>query len=237
MRIAFVAQPIDPVLPPRQNSIGLIVHHTARLLARDHDVTIYVNASLNDRRNLPDDGIDYRFIPGYLDEAVLRLLGRFPNRIDQNRIIASNHYYRAYAGAVARDLENAGFDWVHIVNFSNFVPILRKRLRNTRIALEMQCEWLTQLPRNKIEKRLEKVDLVTGSSGYITKLIAEEFPDYSSRCHTLYNGFEMERFADVPITRSKTERPRSVLFVGRLSPEKGIHTLSGRDEPGRHPAS
>ena len=89
----------------------------------------------------------------------------------------------------------------------------------------MQCEWLTQLPRNKIEKRLEKVDLVTGSSGYITKLIAEEFPDYSSRCHTLSTGFEMERFADVPITRSKTERPRSVLFVGELSPEKGIHTL------------
>ena len=59
-------------------STGAIMHHTARLLARDHDATIYVNASLNDRRNLPDDGIDYRFIPGYRDEAVLRLLGRFP---------------------------------------------------------------------------------------------------------------------------------------------------------------
>jgi len=43
MRIAFVAQPIDPVLPPNQNSIGLIIHHTARQLAADHDVTIYVN--------------------------------------------------------------------------------------------------------------------------------------------------------------------------------------------------
>jgi len=225
MQIAFVTQPIDPVLPPRQNSIGLIVHHTARVLARNHSVTIYANSSLNERSRLPDDGINYRFIPCQRDESILRLLSRFPSWIDQKRIVASDHYYRVYAEAIARDLEKRNYDWVHIVNFSNFVPILRRRLKDTRIALEMQCEWLTQLSRPKVHNRIQYADLITGSSGHITKLISERFPEYRERCHTLYNGFDGERFANARITRGAKERPRSVLFVGRLSPEKGIHTL------------
>ena len=89
MRIAFVAQPIDPALPPRQNSIGLIVHHTARRLVGRHEVTIFVNRRHNPPQNRPDDGIDYRFIDDWPDTPLLNLLAKYPNYVSQERIIRS----------------------------------------------------------------------------------------------------------------------------------------------------
>lgn len=40
MRIAFVSQALDAVLPPKQNSVGIWTYQTARLLARRHDVMV-----------------------------------------------------------------------------------------------------------------------------------------------------------------------------------------------------
>lgn len=225
MRIAFVAQPIDPALPPRQNSIGLIVHHTARRLVGRHEVTIFVNRGLNDPANRPDDGIDYRFVSDWPDTPLLTQLGRFPNYVPQDRIIRSGLYYGGYARAVARQLRRARFDWVHTVNFSNFLPVFRQAAPRTRLALEMQCEWLTQFPALAIRRRLRCADLVTGSSGYIADLIRAAHPQVDGFCVPLYNGFEPERFVAASGDGRGDRRPATVLFVGRLSPEKGLHTL------------
>ena len=225
MRIAFVAQPIDPALPPRQNSIGLIVHHTARRLAGRHEVTIFVNRRHNDPANTPDDGIDYRFVSDWPDTPVLTQLGRIPNYVSQERIIRSGLYFGGYARAVAGHLRRGRFDWVHTVNFSNFLPVFRQAAPRTKLALEMQCEWLTQFPALTVRRRLRCADLVTGSSGYIADLIRRAHPQVDAFCVPLYNGFEPERFVAASEGGRADRRPATVLFVGRLSPEKGLHTL------------
>lgn len=225
MRIAFVAQPIDPVLPPRQNSIGLIIRHTALRLVGRHDVAIFVNERHNPRANRPDDGIDYRFVSDWPDTPVLNLLSRYPNRVPQDRVVRSGLYYGGYARAVARGLRGGRFDWVHVLNFSNFVPVFRQAAPRTKCALEMQCEWLTQFPVRDVRRRLRGTDLVTGSSGYIADLIRRAHPQVEGRCLPLYNGFEPERFVAAADGGRGDRRPSTVLFVGRLSPEKGIHTL------------
>jgi glycosyltransferase involved in cell wall biosynthesis len=225
MRIAFVAQPIDPVLPPRQNSIGLIIRHTALRLVGRHDVTIFVNERMNPRANRPDDGIDYRFVNDWPDTPVLNLLAKFPNRVPQDRIVRSGLYYGGYARAVARSLRGGRFDWVHVLNFSNFMPVFRQAAPRPKYALEMQCEWLTQFPAVDVRRRLRGVDLVTGSSGYIADLIRRAHPQVEGHCVPLYNGFEPERFVAAAGAGRGEGRPSTVLFVGRLSPEKGIHTL------------
>lgn len=225
MRIAFIAQPIDPVLPPRQNSIGLIIRHTALRLVDRHRVTIFVNARHNPRERLPDDGIDYRFVNDWPDTPLLTFLGRYPNRVPQDRIVRSGLYYGAYARAVARQLRAGRFDWVHVLNFSNFLPVFRQAAPRAKYALEMQCEWLTQFPVTDVRRRLRGVDLVTGSSGYIADLIRRAHPQVEGRCVPLYNGFEPERFTAAADAGRGDRRPSTVIFVGRLSPEKGIHTL------------
>lgn len=225
MRIAFVAQPIDPALPPRQNSIGLIVHHTARRLADRHEVTIFANRRHNPPENRPRDGIDYRLVSDWPDTPLLNLLAKYPNYVSQDRIIRSGLYYGGFARAVARQVRGGGFDWVHVLNFSNFLPVLRQAAPRTRLALEMQCEWLTQFPRDAVRRRLRCADLVTGSSGYIADLIRAAHPQVDSFCVPLYNGFEPERFTAAASGGRSDRLPSTVVFVGRLSPEKGVHTL------------
>lgn len=225
MRIAFVAQPIDPVLPPRQNSIGLIIRHTALRLVDRHDVTIFVNGRWNPRGNRPEDGIDYRFVSDWPDTPILNLLGKYPNHVPQDRIVRSGLYFGGFARAVARQLRGGRYDWVHVLNFSNFLPVFRQAAPRSKYALEMQCEWLTQFPEGDVRRRLRGVDLVTGSSGYIADLIRRAHPQVEGRCVPLYNGFEPERFMAAAGSGRGDRRPTNVVFVGRLSPEKGIHTL------------
>jgi glycosyltransferase involved in cell wall biosynthesis len=51
--------------------------------------------------------------------------------------------------------------------------------------------------------------------------VRKRFPTVAARCHTLYNGVD-RRFLEI---RSDPARSQSVLFVGRLCPEKGVHVL------------
>jgi glycosyltransferase involved in cell wall biosynthesis len=94
----------------------------------------------------------------------------------------------------------------------------------------MQCEWLTQFATRASERRLRRVDLVIGCSDHITEAIKARFPMIAARCHTVFNGVDIARFCpslDVSIQgeRRQGERPQRLLFVARLSPEKGAHIL------------
>ena len=94
----------------------------------------------------------------------------------------------------------------------------------------MQCEWLTQFATAASERRLRRVDLVIGCSDHITEAIKARFPMIASRCHTVYNGVDTARFCPLPDVAAPAEKPpgeepQRLLFVARLSPEKGVHVL------------
>jgi glycosyltransferase involved in cell wall biosynthesis len=109
---------------------------------------------------------------------------------------------------------------VHIMNYSQFAPVIRKFNPKCKIFLHMECEWLTQLDYKLIERRLAHVDLIIGCSEYITQKIARRFPQFEKRCVTVPNAAPMVEEYD----RTQTQ-PYFVLFVGRVSPEKGVHVL------------
>jgi len=83
----------------------------------------------------------------------------------------------------------------------------------------MQCEWLTQIDPAGIAPRLEAADLIIGCSEYITRTVAEGYPRLAKRCVTVPNA------AEVVEDGVATPEPFHVLFVGRVSPEKGVHDL------------
>jgi glycosyltransferase involved in cell wall biosynthesis len=89
----------------------------------------------------------------------------------------------------------------------------------------MECEWLTQLDPALIAKRLDTVDLVIGCSDFITEQIRQRFPETSEKCKTLFNGVDVNHFCS-PAGCKQTRRSRfRILYVGRISPEKGVHVL------------
>jgi glycosyltransferase involved in cell wall biosynthesis len=88
----------------------------------------------------------------------------------------------------------------------------------------MQCEWLNQLDATMLEPRLRHADLILGCSEYIAEKIRDRFPDHASRCFALVNGVDIDRFSPAD-DEVAADRGRLLVFVGRVSPEKGIHVL------------
>jgi len=124
------------------------------------------------------------------------------------------------------DLRSRQFDVVHVINFSQFIPLIRALNPKSRIILHMECEWLTQLHEPNIERRLRKTDLVVGCSDFITNKIRDRFPFTHNICHTVHNGVDTDLFISGDGNhKSEKDTKHRLLFVGRGSPEKGIHVL------------
>jgi glycosyltransferase involved in cell wall biosynthesis len=228
MRIAFVSQPLDNVIPPNQNSIGIWMYEVARRLAQSQEVTIYAKWMRTSQSKAENQGnVRYRLVRSVPSRAWTRLYDLLSGYFTvQQPLFASSFYYLEYILQVALDLRVRQYDIVHLFNFSQFVPIIRMFNPNIKIVLRMSCEWLTQLDPTMIERRLREVDLVIGCSEYITDKIRHCFPQFADRCQTVYNGRDVHYF--VPKNgygTDKNDGTTRLLFVGRISPEKGVHIL------------
>jgi glycosyltransferase involved in cell wall biosynthesis len=244
MRIAFVAQPGDEVFPPigGHSSIAIIVYQIARRLARSgHEVIVYgKRGHAQPAVERDDDGILYQRVSTKLENLLLKplrlfdRLGAFPD--PKRPFFASSLYHPLYALQVARDLREKQAEVIHILNFSQYVPLIRTFNANAKFVLHMECEWLSQLDASMIEGRLRQTDLIVGCSDYITSKVRLRFPHFADRCRTVYNGVDPDNFSSLgrPTKRNGEE---SILFLGRVSPEKGVHILldAFRDVVARHP--
>ncbi|WP_293104497.1 glycosyltransferase [Moorena sp. SIO3I6] len=230
LKIAFVCQPfVMTSFPNPMDSIGILTYEFVRLLVQDGDVIVYTPG---ERFNTAShDGVDYRYIPIGRDKKLLNYLEKIPGFQNQKRpIFCSQLYYLAYILQVANDLRKQQCDVVHIHNLSQFIPVIRALNPGIKIALHMHCEWLTQLDHKILEKRLSKVDLVIGTSKYITEGIRQRFPKFAERCQPVFNGVNLDRFMNFYVSHNQqngsTKNPaKRLLYVGRVSPEKGSHVL------------
>ncbi len=227
MKIAFVSQPRDAVVPPVQNSIGIWTYEVARHLAPLSDVLVYTGGSRLRKYATRDAGVRYRHLPTLPDRQMLRLHEQWSKFRNAKRpFFASNLYYLGYILQVAADLRREQCDIIHAYNYSQFVPILRAFNPTAKIVLHMHCEWLTQLDRKTIKRRLRELDLVLGCSNYITKKIADSFPEFADRCQTIFNAVDIDHFSSANDHNTMHKHDaKKLLFVGRISPEKGLHVL------------
>src|SRR5690606_19288707 len=113
-----------------------------------------------------------------------------------------------------------------VQNLGQAVGALRRANPRVRTVLHMHCEWLSQLPRDEVREWVEQADLILGCSDYLTGTIAAAWPEAASRCATLYNGVDTREFQPGGAARGIGEPgDEIVLFVGRITPEKGLHVL------------
>jgi glycosyltransferase involved in cell wall biosynthesis len=233
LKIAIIFMPINAIRPPVSltslaSSGDLVMDEIARKLARLHDVIAYCARGEGQHEVERLDGVEYRRISTWLDcrllhrQKIRRLLDRADWRRGPQPLINSSLWYRHFIGAVVADLSLEDCDIVHIMNISQFVPVVRARLPNTRIVLHMHCRWLEQLDAPIIERRIDAADLVLGVSNFIAAGVRQRFPSFARRCSHVYNGADIALFAKPP---GVEPIPKQLLFVGRLAPEKGIHVL------------
>jgi glycosyltransferase involved in cell wall biosynthesis len=232
LKIAFIFMPINEIRPPVSASSlaasgDLVMDEIARGLARSHKVIAYCALGEGQQRVEQCDGVEYRRISTWLDQRLLhrqklRRLIDINGRNGPQPLINSSLWYRHFIGQVVSDPAVQDCDIVHIMNISQFVPIVRARLPKVRIVLHMHCQWLEQLDAAIIERHIEAADLVLGVSDFIAAGVRRRFPLLAQRCRHVYNGADIALFKRPP---DAPQEPKQLLYVGRLAPEKGVHVL------------
>ncbi|NLF30906.1 MAG: glycosyltransferase family 4 protein, partial [Planctomycetes bacterium] len=112
-------------------------------------------------------------------------------------------------------------DLLHIHNFSQYVPLARRLHSQAKIVLHMHCDWLWQLSAKAVARSVADADAVVGCSEYITDGVRRRFALQTRQFHTVLNGVDFTTFK----ARAPADQPPHILFVGRLTPEKGVHVL------------
>jgi glycosyltransferase involved in cell wall biosynthesis len=173
--------------------------------------------------------VQYKVFWVGLDNRILRIRERLGlDRAADHPPASKAWYYLSYALQVALHIRCEGCDIVHIHQCSQFASIIRKFNPQTRIVLHMNCEWLTQFAPKLIMPRLKDPDLIVGCSEHISGLIRNRFPEIAARCGTVPNGVHVGKFTP-PAAHVSSEGKEPALkrlaFVGRVSPEKGVHVL------------
>ena len=236
MKVSYISQPWNDAEPPVESgSIAIWIYQVTRRLKKSCNVNIYAKRARSKKKETYDDGIRYRYISTYFDHWFIRIgkilryrvFRYFSNQSHTKHPYFSTwRYYFGYIIQVAWDLRRTKTDIVHIQNLSQFVPIIRALNPRIKIVLHMHCEWLTQLDRKMIASRLRKTDLIIGCGKYTMQKIRIRFPEFASRCYTVYNGVDVNHFSEKRrINFLERDSIANILFVGRISPEKGLHIL------------
>jgi len=227
MKIAIVNQPIDTLIPGYQNSIAIWTYNIAPLLAETHDVTVYGKINRVQKELKTQPKVRYRFLrafPNKVEQQLEKVIKPFTNK--NIPVFASQLHHLDYALPLALSLRQGKYDVTHVHNFTQFIPVIRRFNPQAKVVLHMNGEWLMQLDYDIMAERIAQTDLVLGSSNYVAESVRQRFPQYADRCKTIYNGVNVEAFKQSDHQNGASpEGGFGVLFVGRVSPEKGVHDL------------
>jgi glycosyltransferase involved in cell wall biosynthesis len=224
--IALVNQPWGHIEPPVRTggSIPILLYELARRMTKSARVLYYLRGKYLPHSKTVED-IEYRYLPVFADKALLKALDYSPFAEKSNKPNWSlSPAYFTFGLQLALDLRRQKANFIQLTNLSQHVPIVRFFNPKAIIALHMHCEWLSQLDRGMIHDRIRHADLIFGVSNFISDRVRRQFPEFADRCRTLYNGVDLARFterSEAPLDAP----PHKIVYVGRISPDKGIHVL------------
>ena len=229
MRIAFVHQPQNTVALPvaKADAVALWTDRAARGLLTHHSIVCYSRRGHNEAASSVFQGIEHQRIKWGYDRylRVGRALDEFGLLPRRRSFFGSSWYFRHYGQCIARELQSVGPAIVHVQNFSQFIPWIKRRNPRAKVVLHMHADWLVELDQRWLQPRLAAADAIICCSGYYANGIRAAWPEFADRVHVVYNGAAPEEFADIEEKSTRAEGVRRILFVGRVVPDKGLHIL------------
>ena len=228
--------------PPERIAVAMDVvgrELSERLAAAGFEATVYSRGGVARWETHVDHGVTHRHVPTLLDPvghkllAVLRRLAAArgqPIRLDDGSLLA----YLSYGLLSALDMRRRGCDVAHICIDDELVPVVRAFNPGVRIVLHMHDNKQAYRDPAVLAKRLGRADLAVGCSEFVTERARRALPRLADRCRTVLNAVDIDLYDK---DAARTGNGKRLLFIGRLTPEKGVHTLLGAFELvlGRHP--
>ncbi len=227
MKIAFLHQPWNRIVPGKpQGSVPIWTSQVAQRLSRQHEVYIYSRGFRGAPRDETDGGLWYVRVSAPLDPWVTRFLLPVTRLSEPHYpLMSSPLYSRQYYLWAAKDMARKGIDVVHVHSFPQAASLIRSFHPSSKIVVHLHVEWLNLLPPRLARKQIQDADLVLGCSEYMSEKMRRALPDYSARIRTIYNAVDVDLFYEKQRSCPRVGMERKILLVGRISPEKGIHTL------------
>jgi glycosyltransferase involved in cell wall biosynthesis len=225
MKIAFVFPPIWT--PHSDGSLQIWNREVTTRLSRSHDVLVYSAIFDSDPPDSIIDGVRYRRFSRRLDNRLIKRYQYIHSALRIKRpLFSTDLWYTAYALKIAADLRKQNCDVVHVYNYPQFAWLIKRLNPKLRVVLNMHGEWLTQFAFTNLHQRLRELDLILSCSNFMTESTAAKFPDIARRCKTVPMGVSPDLFTVADqAPRRDASAPRKLLYVGRISPEKGVHDL------------
>lgn len=228
MKIAIVAQPWDVIETPFRagSTISIVANNIAATLPAGCETVIVAGRRGNQpHRETTEHGVSViRFRS--VAKPAYQLVDRVTGFWDMDPpFFTSCWYYRAYQDKVARCLQAMSVDVVLLFTFFQFARPIRQRLPRATIVLRMAGDSLGSMNPTIATPYLGDIDLILGNSKFTTRRIQENLPCMANQCRTMYDGVDTKLFSYESSMRSSKKKEKSILFVGRVSPEKGVHVL------------
>lgn len=225
MKIAMVyphsAIPVPPI--DLFDALAIVTYEISHRLARSDEIVIYPKRRSGEREEETHEGVRIHRVPVLPDQILneTRIFDRW--RDPERPYRSSSFYYPFYARRVARQLARERCRIIHVHNFTAFIPVFRAAAPEARIVLHVHDHALLDFDRDRYRERLRRASLILACSRFLAEAIRSRFPEVADRCHPLHNGVDLNAFAPRPEEARGSEK--RILFVGRLSPEKGVHVL------------
>ena len=227
-KIAFVSQPRDPVIAAdaQHGSVTTVLWELATRIARRHETVVFApraagQAAEESFRSL----LTIRRVPAWrsLHKTVDLGTGILGWR---SPYFARDLYFREYGLAVARALERYQPDVVHLQNHSHFLPWFRRAVPRARLIMQVHDELHSLLPPEPVRVRLGAAAAVVTPSEFVTRRLEDRMAYLAGRVHTIGNGVDVATFRPARSAPEPRRRSLRILYVGRVSPEKGVHKLA-----------
>lgn len=143
----------------------------------------------------------------------------------------------SYLRQTAAQMRRFPSDVIQIENRPTFVPVVRKAHPEGRIVLSLHSVTYISpeiLPRHALEQIVAACDAVVTNSDFLKGEVQQRVPRHAHKIHRIHLGVDVETFRPVDKNGATRKRLReqwglsdqpTVLFVGRLIPQKGVHIL------------
>lgn len=202
---------LDETEPFSECAGGAISRWVANVVRRDEASTLICQAS-DGSWTVPKQKV--RVAAGYSQFAYLRKLPVEVRTFVGSRILQAS----------LADLASSDVVWVH--NRPEFCAGLASfvRSRRARLVLHLHNSVL-DWKRDRILRSLQ-VDRTVFVSEYLRNAVTAKFHALNPSA-VIYNGSDEDLFHPGPVARNGSNGPLSIVFAGRLVPEKGAHLLCG----------